>query len=88
MFLAPALKATILAQDEGPTNASWYNSHLRKPKPGLARISISCIVSPWTVSHRLLGNLDQSWMVFQNGGCWLGSSEFSSPTPTQARLEV
>lgn len=27
-------------------------------------------------------------MVFQNGWCWLGPSDYPSPTPTQARLEV
>lgn len=84
MLLALALKAAILVE---ALNTSLCNS-LRKPRPGLARTPISCIVLPWTFSCTVLGNLDQSWMVFQNGWCWLGPSEYSSPTHTQASQEV
>ena len=39
LLLALALKATILAGE--PTTTHWYNSSLRKPRPGLARTPIS-----------------------------------------------
>lgn len=53
----------------------------RKLGPGLARTSISCTVPPWTFSCSVLGNMDKSWMMFQNGWCWLGPSDHSSPIP-------
>ena len=84
--LALALKATILVGE--PTTTHWYNSSLRKPRPRLPELPSVALSLPWTFSCTVLGNQGRSWMVFQNEWCWLGFSQYSSPTPTQARLEV
>lgn len=83
-FLLFPLKATIFTQLEGPTNANWY----KRPQEAEAWACQNFHQLHCPSLDMVLGNLGWSWMVFQNGGCGLGPSDYCFPIPTQARQEA